>query len=446
MTVEKAVLFADRKGLELLPLTDRFPTCLLPIAGKTPLELWLEQLCDLGVKEVDIVINHFAGMIREAIPNGDHWGLKIRYHHSTGEESPSLFCQRVNLSMEGEYFFARADVLPIKDESGQLSNILTTSRESMDSLESLEWSSVASNSPHFSTLHSLDSYSYSYFAVVDGRLKGLTPRGLRADDDKWLATPSFTSDRSDRVDGPLYVGRDAMVDKQASINGCAIEAGSMVDKGAQVNHSIVFPGTYVGQYVTLTHSIASGSLLVDLKHNSVIQITDPALISPIIPGSTLIKTTTTERLVAAVLMLITAPIAIVITLLTRKSSEWLSKETQVSNKGSRRYPLTFIKLNFCSRVNWVNRWPELLAVIDGDIKLFGSAYEQEEIEPLFSDLPISQGLFTPNTVFKNHQLDQFEERLWGLELANEKLGAFRLFTKAISVGLKNIQIKKVASN
>ncbi|NRP60175.1 hypothetical protein [Marinobacterium sp. xm-d-564] len=437
MTIERAILFADRKGKELTPLNDRYPICLLPIAGKTPLEFWLEQLCDMGVKEVDIVINQFADLIKKAVPNGDHWGLKLNYHLSTGEEPPLTFWSRMHFSSTGKMIAARADVLPAKTDQGVISNLLTLDSDSVEQLNALEWSRSEDRQSDSYSLASLDAYVKAYFALLNGDYYGLVPRGLRADDDKWLATPTFSSSRSDPIEGPLYIGRDVMIDQNATLSQTAVEAGSMVDKGAQLNRAIVFPGTYVGQDVSLTDSIAMGSLLVDLKHQSVIQIADPALISPIIPSSSLVKTNTSERLVASMLMILSAPVALPLALITQKSGV-LNREDQLSNRGSRLHPLWFTKLNFTSNIGWVKRWPELLGVIDGDLKLFGSEYESIEDERPITDLPISQGLFTPQSVFKNQSLDEFERQLWGLELANEKLGPFRLFARAIKVSLKNI--------
>lgn len=437
MTIERAILFADRKGEELSPLNDRYPVCLLPMAGKSPLEFWLEQLCDMGVKEVDIVINQFADMIKKAVPNGEHWGLTLHYHLSTGEEAPLSFWNRMRFSSKDKVIAARADVLPAKSEQGVITNLVVMDTDSTEPLQNLDWHQKDHKQGQAYSLSSLNAYVEAYFALLKGDHRGLIPRGLRADDDKWLATPTFSSSRSDSIDGPLYIGRDVMIDQAANLSHTAVEAGSMVDKGAQLNRAIVFPGTYVGQDVSLTDSIAMGSLLVDLKHNSIIQIADPALISPIIPSSSLVKTNTSERLVASMLLILSAPIALPLALMTKQSG-FLNREDQLSNRGSRLHPLWFTKLNFTSNISWVKRWPELLGVVDGDLKLFGGEYESIEDERPLTELPISQGLFTPRLVFKKQTLDELEQQLWGLELANEKNGVFRLLARSLKVGFRNI--------
>jgi hypothetical protein len=76
--------------------------------------------------------------------------------------------------------------------------------------------------------------------------------------------------------------------------------------------------------------------------------------------------------------------------------------------------------------------------LDGDLKLFGGEYESIEDERPLTELPISQGLFTPRLVFKKQTLDELEQQLWGLELANEKVGTLRLLARSLKVSVQNL--------
>lgn len=77
-------------------------------------------------------------------------------------------------------------------------------------------------------------------------------------------------------------------------------------------------------------------------------------------------------------------------------------------------------------------------LLDGDLKLFGGEYESIEDERPLTELPISQGLFTPRLVFKKQKLDELEQQLWGLELANEKVGTLRLLARSLKVSVQNL--------
>jgi hypothetical protein len=436
-----AVLFADRKGEEIAPLNQFYPPALLPIAGKSPLEFWLEILCDVGVTEVYLFTSHLTSNIKEAIPNGDHWGINLTYLSSKGEENPSDLVTRYGSTLPERFLTTRADVLPMWNEHGVLRNVQTIEKHD-ESLARLKWQTLK-------TLIEADARSLSKTKhlpiaaaqILSGAYPKLLPRGLRAEDGKWVATPNFTKSRADMYDGILYVGRDTHVDREISMTDSVIvEHGSFIDRSAVLKDAYILPGSYVGQNVTIESAIVCGSLLIDLKNDTAQQIGDPAIISQINPAGALVRTTTRERLVAGLYMILTAPIALPLALLTKKSGKTLTdRNTHMSNRGSRIYPIEFEKIAFNSRIEWVRRWPAFLHVLDGDLKLFGTEIEDPN-ETLSSpvELPLCQGMITPRTMFKGREMDDFEVQLWGMEMANEHLGFFKMLGRMIKLSLNNL--------
>ncbi|GLQ46915.1 mannose-1-phosphate guanylyltransferase [Dyella lipolytica] len=74
-----ALIFAAGLGERMRPLTDRTPKPLLSVRGK-PLIVWhLEKLAAIGVHYVVINTSHLADQFPEALGDGSHWGLRIRY-------------------------------------------------------------------------------------------------------------------------------------------------------------------------------------------------------------------------------------------------------------------------------------------------------------------------------------------------------------------------------
>lgn len=67
----KAVLLAAGLGTRLRPLTDSVPKCLIPVAGKTLLDRWLDALAFAGVDEVLVNTHHLADRV-EAHVAGRH--------------------------------------------------------------------------------------------------------------------------------------------------------------------------------------------------------------------------------------------------------------------------------------------------------------------------------------------------------------------------------------
>ena len=429
MTIKTAVLFADRNGDELAPLNSVYPTGLIPVAGKCPLEFWFEHLCVKGYKDVHIVTSALTKQVKDQFPDGDHWGLNFTYHSSLGEELPSTLIERIGLEMP--FFAARGDTLPCFEQN-ELIAALEVDEETKSLVDNLEWSTFKEINGEWDTsLSSLKALYEATFNILGSKHTFLVPRGLRAEDGKWLATPTFSSARAHQMNGALYVGRYSMVERDVHFEGdVAVEANSYIDRNTKVTNSIIFPGTYVGQDMSVNEAIVCGSTVIDLKHGTTIQIGDPALFSFLVPSAALVRTTKTERLVAALVMLVTAPVVVPLALMA-KHGKFFSSEFAYSNRGSRAHPISFELYRFNSRLSSINHWPRLLHVIDGDLKLFGSNLESDATQAPIEDLPLCQGVIAPSHLKPNYQFDEIEEQLWGFELANEKQGFFASLFKTI---------------
>ncbi|NIH85807.1 sugar phosphate nucleotidyltransferase [Amycolatopsis granulosa] len=60
----KAVLLAAGLGTRLRPLTDHVPKCLVEVAGRPMLDIWLDALDAAGVGEVLVNLHHLAPLVR----------------------------------------------------------------------------------------------------------------------------------------------------------------------------------------------------------------------------------------------------------------------------------------------------------------------------------------------------------------------------------------------
>ena len=63
----KALLLAAGLGTRLRPLTDLVPKCLIPIAGKPLLDIWIERLTECGIREAAINTHALAENVRAHI-------------------------------------------------------------------------------------------------------------------------------------------------------------------------------------------------------------------------------------------------------------------------------------------------------------------------------------------------------------------------------------------
>lgn len=449
-TTKTALLFADRKGDELAPLSEHFAPATLPIAGKCALEFWFEYLCEQKIETVYLFVASHSAEIKQQFPTGEHWGLNLHYLLSRGEEKPSDLVARYASELPTQFSAARADRVPKPMQLGdQLTDYLDIDLEKPESgelLDTLSWQHITQKTRCVHNLATLQDYANIITQVLNSEIAYCTPRGLMLDDRKWTATPEFSHNRIDSIDGSLYVGRDSVVERSVIIqDGAVIESGCFIDQGARLKNAVILPDTYIGQNVTLDNCIAHASLMIDLKHGIAQQIEDPALLSPIKTSARVTRTTNRERFVAALLMLLSAWFALPVALLFKRRGEKLmTPTTRRSNRGSRKYPLSFECLGFNTPWRSLNNWPRLIHVIDGDLKLFGTEIEGFDREPALAELPLSQGIFTPKNMHPKHPFDEIELQLWGLELANANSGFFKLLVQSIRA-MSNSLFRRSAS-
>ena len=75
----EAVVLAGGKGTRLQPLTAEIPKPLVPIGDRPIIEILLTRMKQCGVSRVHIAVNHLAKLIRDAVGDGERFGLEISY-------------------------------------------------------------------------------------------------------------------------------------------------------------------------------------------------------------------------------------------------------------------------------------------------------------------------------------------------------------------------------
>lgn len=441
-----ALLLADRSGNELEPLNLFYPPALLPIAGKSPLVYWIEALYAQGIRKLYIVIGPHRHFIKEKIGSGNNWGVKITYLTSEGDEEPYELFKRHQSILPNNLLVVRADVLPRVDAQGEVFPSVklcaNTSEEITLLLSKLNWNNIKIKDQSATRLGDFQQYVCAIWNTLGGSYPWLIPEGFKVASTKWLAAADFSVSRTDRLDSIFYMGKSATLHRDINLtNNLCIEHNVHIDCGATIDNTVILPGTYVGQNISVKDAIICGDFLIDTNTGLAHQFDNPKQLSHIEKPGAIVSTYRSERMAAATILILTAPIILPLAFLTRQKGESILQTNQaMSNQSFRKKPFVFEHYFFNTRISWLRRWPALMNVIDGDLKLVGSPITTVDQESL-SDLPLAQGVFTARDIFPQKEFDEIELEHRGFELACEDLGYWvhlkrvfiRIFTNGIAM-------------
>ena len=75
----QAVIMAGGMGTRLRPLTEDVPKPMLPVGDRPLLQILVEQLCEAGIRNINVAVNHGSEKIEEHFGDGRDFGVKITY-------------------------------------------------------------------------------------------------------------------------------------------------------------------------------------------------------------------------------------------------------------------------------------------------------------------------------------------------------------------------------
>jgi mannose-1-phosphate guanylyltransferase / phosphomannomutase len=451
----RALIFADRLGVELDPLSAILSVPLLPIVGKELLIYTIEELVGAGIVDLVVVVSAHGDQVGASIlGDGQRWGASIRYVLSRGEEPPSTVWSRLNL-LDGDAVLAlRGDVLrsPATKEFLQQAQsksdhcvcaaVGADTRGSLlllrpgcpapgDLLDCLSWVGPTPLPPgtvpwvptaQLNCIEDLPAFHRANLDLLAGRIPGLAAVGRQVALGLSAGRRATVSPKSLKQ-GVAYVGANSRVHPEAELIGeVVIGDDVVVDRAATIRDSVILPRTYVGELLEVGNAIVSSNHLIRVDTGAVLRITEAFLLGDLSSQGGRAMRSRWDQ-VAGLLMLILSlplwPLAGAAAALSGRGGLF-GRRILIGNRPTIPTPMRpaggFLDRFWMTPIPLLRHLPRLLAVIRGDLRLFGvSPLTPEETAGRHEDWQLVRdrapvGLFGPTQLCLGSQAP-LEERL-----------------------------------
>ncbi|AWJ93119.1 hypothetical protein Sp245p_25150 (plasmid) [Azospirillum baldaniorum] len=296
----KAIIYWDRRGHSLAPLTDRLPPCLMPVAGRPLIERTLDLLVDAGVRQVALVSWTDHDCLIDALGTGSRWGLTLDHlwlHQESGAVDDWLDDADEALVLRGDAlispvigaFLTIAAPVPGSLVHGTLQGrpALALARRRADGQwrfpeepfggrgrptpmgrsVGLEWGAV-------SLVETLADYHAVNLSVVRGEFPGLVPFG-RAIGLNLVAGAGSRVASSVNAAGQAHMGANSMLHRGVTLAG-TVSVGErvIIDRDTRVTDSVILPDTYIGPSLSVDNAIIWGQTIIRIDTQAVLRVID----------------------------------------------------------------------------------------------------------------------------------------------------------------------------
>ena len=402
------IIFADRKGQELLPLTDQTCVALLPLAGKLILEHTLEALVDAGVRKAHIILSPFAEQVKEILGNGERWGMTLTFSTCRGEESTLQELSKLQNPPVSPFLILRGDII----RSGSINYFLQQSesltspcvqalygkenaymllcRNAVDAdIETLNWTDLNPIAFAKTTvdvngcvarIDSLAAFHQTNLDAAAGRLDTLLIPGRQT-------ALGLTQGRNTEAypqnlkQGIALIGSNCHLHPSVELTGeVVIGDNVIIDSRVTIESSVILPHSYIGELVELRNAIVRGNDLIRVDNGAILKINETFLLADL-------KTTpfnkglgtVFNRLAGLFLLILSLPfwlLALGFALMQNPLKPYLIKRLR-GNKidlndfgAPERTEFSVGEWNVSAPV--LRYLPRILAVISGDLSFMGS--------------------------------------------------------------------------
>jgi L-glutamine-phosphate cytidylyltransferase len=113
LTMTRAIILSAGQGRRLLPLTEKQPKCLLPIAGRCILQWQLDALLESGINNITIITGFHSDLIEQLIAEeySAHTGITTLYNPFFNVSDNLASCWQARAFMDEDFLLINGDTV-----------------------------------------------------------------------------------------------------------------------------------------------------------------------------------------------------------------------------------------------------------------------------------------------------------------------------------------------
>ena len=307
-----AIVLATGYNAEMAPLTDWYPTPLLPIVDRPVIQHVVENLVDKGITEIDFVFSHQPHKLEVFLGDGARWGCSFRFHLARDPERPYAILKTIPLPDE-LITLAHADRLPFAviqadadttvvyvqppPHQGRWTGwalvpraVLTQMPDDLDEEGLgvyLTANTVPSNIQEVTSILSARSFEELLKAnrvVLAGEFPVRLLTGTQTEKGIWISR-NVSLHPTTRLVPPVFIGENCRIGMAARLGpNVVIEHDCILDNRCTVQDSLIFQNSYVGESLDLSEAIVDRNRLVNTRVGVAVSITDDFLLGSLSEG------------------------------------------------------------------------------------------------------------------------------------------------------------------
>jgi hypothetical protein len=286
----KAIILADRRGEELWPLTEKRPVCMLPIANKPLLQIAIEELYLLGIREAAIICSDHEELISAYFGAGSASGMTLEFHRTAAPCSLDYALEMAGLLRKDPWIGVRGDMLrPYGFLEEAISRGPDAARSSIfaamgialpgrrgEPLCDIRWQALQGlETIDPLSLESISAYHRCNMLALGDELPDFIFAGRPSE--RHVAINQQSVVRAPFLDRRTVIGRHCLVERNVILGpGSVVGDGCIVDNGAAISESVLLPGSYVGA-MEVECSVVDGSRIYCCQTGAITDLSGSSL-------------------------------------------------------------------------------------------------------------------------------------------------------------------------